>query len=170
MIVTSKAVIYALASALLFGISTPAAKLLLGTVHPAILAGLLYCGAGVGIATYRKLIALTRQGDREAPLTRQQLPWLAVAVCAGGVAGPLFLMAGLARTGAATSSLLLTLEGAATAIMAWFIFHENFDRRIALGMVFLVAGAATLGGLDTIAGQRYGSTSHCCRLPGVGAR
>ena len=143
--ITSKPVICALTSALLFGISTPAAKLLLGSVHPAILAGLLYCGAGVGIAVYRKFIALAGQGVSEAPLSRQDLPWLAGAICAGGIAGPLLLMAGLARTGAATSSLLLTLEGAATAIMAWFIFHENFDRRIALGMVFLVAGVATLG-------------------------
>jgi len=44
------AVIYALAAAALFGISTPAAKALLGTIHPAVLAGLLYCGAGIGIA------------------------------------------------------------------------------------------------------------------------
>jgi len=53
-------------------------------------------------------------------------------------------MAGLSRTAAATASLLLTLEGAATALMAWFIFHENFDRRIALGMACLVLGAAVL--------------------------
>jgi drug/metabolite transporter (DMT)-like permease len=53
-------------------------------------------------------------------------------------------MAGLARTDAAAASLLLTLEGAATALMAWFVFHENFDRRIALGMCSLVAGAAVL--------------------------
>jgi drug/metabolite transporter (DMT)-like permease len=53
-------------------------------------------------------------------------------------------MAGLSRTEAATASLLLTLEGAATALIGWFIFHENFDRRIAFGMVFLVAGAIVL--------------------------
>ena len=53
-------------------------------------------------------------------------------------------MLGLARTEAATASLLLTLEGAATALMAWFIFQENFDRRIALGMTSLVAGAIVL--------------------------
>jgi hypothetical protein len=29
--------------------------------------------------------------------------------------------------------------------MARFIFHENFDHRVVLGMVFLVAGAATPG-------------------------
>lgn len=145
MITTSRAVIYAFASALLFGLSTPAAKLLLGTVHPAILAGLLYCGAGLGIAIFRRAIALTDQNAREVPLSREEFPWLAGAIFAGGIVGPLFLMAGLARTGAATSSLLLTLEGASTAIMAWFIFHESFDRRIALGMVFLVAGAVALG-------------------------
>jgi drug/metabolite transporter (DMT)-like permease len=39
-------------------------------------------------------------------------------------------MFGLARTDAATASLLLALEGAATASIAWFIFRENFDRGI----------------------------------------
>jgi hypothetical protein len=40
------AVVLALVSAALFGVSTPAAKALLGSVDPIILAGLLYCGAG----------------------------------------------------------------------------------------------------------------------------
>jgi drug/metabolite transporter (DMT)-like permease len=53
-------------------------------------------------------------------------------------------MIGLAHTDAAAASLLLTLEGVATALLAWFVFHENFDRRIALGMGFLVAGALVL--------------------------
>ena len=35
--------------------------------------------------------------------------------------------------------------GSSESDYGWFIYHENFDRRIALGMVFLVAGAATLG-------------------------
>jgi drug/metabolite transporter (DMT)-like permease len=42
-------------------------------------------------------------------------------------------MTGLRQTDTATASLLLTLEGATTALIAWFIFHENFDRRTALG-------------------------------------
>ena len=74
---------------------------------------------------------------------------MAGAIGAGGVLAPLLLMAGLARTDAATASLLLTLEGVATALMAWFIFHENFDRRIALGMVCLIAGAAILSWSET---------------------
>jgi len=51
------AVLAALASAALFGVSTPAAKALLGVVHPVILAGLFYCGAGIGIALLRAVAA-----------------------------------------------------------------------------------------------------------------
>ena len=72
----------------------------------------------------------------------------------GGIIGPILLMVGLARTEAATASLLLTLEGVATALMAWFIFHENFDRRVAIGMACLIAGAAVLAwsGEPTLSG------------------
>ena len=140
------AVLYALASAALFGVSTPAAKALLGAIHPAVLAGLLYCGAGIGVALLRRLAPaiLGPREAREQALGKADVPWLAGAIVAGGIVGPLLLMAGLARTDAATASLLLTLEGAATALMAWFIFHEHFDRRIAWGMTCLVAGAAVL--------------------------
>jgi len=140
------AVLAALASAALFGVSTPAAKALLGVVHPVILAGLFYCGAGIGIAVLRALAGpmLNAPAARQQPLARQDYGWLAGAIALGGIAGPVLLMLGLARTPAATASLLLTVEGAATALLAWFVFHENFDRRIALGMACLVAGAATV--------------------------
>jgi drug/metabolite transporter (DMT)-like permease len=148
------AVLYALVSAALFGLSTPAAKVLVGSVHPAVLAGLLYCGAGIGVALLRRLVPSIVSGAPEVALSRAELPWLGGAIAVGGVLGPLLLMNGLARTDAATASLLLTLEGAATALMAWFVFHENFDRRIALGMAFLVAGAIVLSwsGAPTIDG------------------
>jgi drug/metabolite transporter (DMT)-like permease len=140
----SVAVLAALASAALFGVSTPAAKALLGVVHPVILAGLFYCGAGIGVALLRALAGpiLNAPAARQQPLAPQDYRWLAGAVALGGVAGPVLLMLGLSRTPAATASLLLTVEGAATALLAWFVFHENFDRRIALGMACLVAGAA----------------------------
>jgi drug/metabolite transporter (DMT)-like permease len=139
-------IVYALLSALLFGVSTPAAKALLGSTEPAMLAGLLYCGAGLGAAVFRRLLPAIAVGGltRQAALARKDLPWLAGAIVAGGVAGPLLLMFGLERTEAAAASLLLTLEGVATALMAWFVFHESFDRRIALGMACLVAGALVL--------------------------
>ena len=138
------AVVYALLSAALFGVSTPAAKFLVGSIHPVTLAGLLYCGAGVGLAVLKRLLPSIVTGAPEVAVSRAELPWLAGAIGAGGVLGPLLLMFGLSRTEAATASLLLTLEGAATALMARFIFHENIDRRIAVGMGSLVAGAAVL--------------------------
>jgi drug/metabolite transporter (DMT)-like permease len=151
------AVLYALLSAALFGVSTPAAKVLVGSIHPVTLAGLLYCGAGVGLAVLKRILPSIVTGAPEVAVSRAELPWLAGAIGAGGVLGPLLLMFGLARTDAATASLLLTLEGAATALMAWFIFHENFDRRIAIGMASLVVGAAVLSWsgaptLDSIVG------------------
>jgi drug/metabolite transporter (DMT)-like permease len=145
------AVVLALLSAALFGVSTPAAKALLGEISPAVLAGLFYCGAGIGIAILRR----ARQNARsEASLSRAELPWLGAAIFSGGVIGPLLLMAGLSLTDAAAASLLLTLEGVATALMAWFVFNENFDARVALGMGCLVAGALVLSwtGEPTVSG------------------
>jgi drug/metabolite transporter (DMT)-like permease len=138
------AVLYALASAALFGMSTPAAKALLGSMHPGVLAGLLYCSAGLGVAALRRVAPRGLGLPPQAALGRRDLRWLALAIAFGGIAGPLLMMLGLARTEAATASLLLTLEGAATALIAWFVFHENFDRRIAIGMLCLVAGTALL--------------------------
>lgn len=143
---SSSAVAYALLSAALFGLSTPAAKLLLGSTDAMLLAGLLYCGAGAGVALYRQIVRLLfpMAANKENPLSAAELPWLGGAIAAGGVIGPVLLMVGLAHTEASTASLMLTLEGVATALLAWFVFHENFDRRIAMGMACLVAGAAVL--------------------------
>ena len=143
---TTRAVLYSLLSAVLFGISTPAVKTFLGSTDPTVLAGLLYCGAGVGVALIHRLLRpmLSLPGTGEMALKRRDLPWLSGAIIAGGVVGPVLLLAGLTSTDAATASLLLTLEGLATALMAWFLFHEHFDRRIVLGMACLVAGVGIL--------------------------
>src|SRR5262245_46436894 len=141
------AILLVLLSAALFGVSTPAAKLLLGATNPTILAGLLYCGAGIGVAVLRRAWrsgAWRAGAPSEAALGREDLPWLAGAIVAGGVVGPVLLMAGLQHTEASAASLLLTLEGVATALIAWFIFHESFDRRIALGMACIAGGALVL--------------------------
>lgn len=150
------AVVLALLSAALFGVSTPAAKALLGSIDPTVLAGLLYCGAGLGVAILRRVGKrwLGSTATTETALAKPDIPWLAGAIAAGGIVGPVLLMIGLSRTDAAAASLLLALEGVATALMAWFVFHENFDRRIALGMACLVAGAVVLSwtGQPTISG------------------
>ncbi len=132
-------VLAALGAALLFGAGTPAAKLLLGAVSPWLLAGLLYLGSGIGLSLYR---LLTRAAP--VPLPRAEIPWLAGAILAGGIVAPVLLMFGLMRMPASGASLLLNAEGVFTALLAWFAFKENFDRRILLGMLAIIAGAAIL--------------------------
>lgn len=134
----------ALAAAALFGLSAPAAKLLAGTVDPWLLAGLLYLGSGLGLGLYRLARLLIGHVGSDAPLTRQDLPWLGGAIAAGGIIGPVLLMYGLAAGTAVQSSLLLNLEGVFTALLAWSFFRESFAARIATGMAAIAAGAAIL--------------------------
>src|SRR4051794_16755832 len=98
-------IILALLSAALFGASTPFAKLLLGTVDPWMLAGLLYARAGGGGAGVRLARGARRLPVIDAPWRRWDVRWLAAVFMAGGILGPLFLMFGLAHTDAGGSSL-----------------------------------------------------------------
>ena len=111
---------------------------------PVVLAGALYLGSGLGLALWQLWTRQRGTGGKEAPLRRRDVPWLGGAILAGGVVAPVLLLFGLAATSGATSSLLLNLEGVLTALLAWFVFRENFDRRIALGMGAIVAGDALL--------------------------
>ena len=133
----------ALLAAVLFGASTPLAKGLLASVPPQVLAGLLYLGSGLGLGMawlwQRRSVKVGG-----AALTRGDLPWLLGAIGFGGFLGPLLLLIGLSHTPASATSLFLNLEGAFTALLAWMVFRENVDRRIALGMVAIVAGGALL--------------------------
>lgn len=132
-------VMAALGAALLFGAGTPLAKLLLSSVSPWMLAGLLYLGSGVGLMVYRYIAHAPR-----VVLPRNDMRWFAGSVVAGGIIGPVLLMFGLTRMPASGASLLLNAEGVFTALLAWFAFKENFDRRIALGMSFIVLGAVVI--------------------------
>jgi len=130
-------------AAVLFGASTPFAKILLGKTEPVLLAGLLYLGSGVGLAIWSGLRSRSKSSG-EAKLRGSDLPWLAGAIVAGGIIGPVLLMFGLAVTPASSASLLLNLEGVFTALLAWFVFKENFDRRIAWGMAAITCGGLFL--------------------------
>jgi drug/metabolite transporter (DMT)-like permease len=134
----------ALAAAALFGLSAPAAKVLLGSVDPWLLAGLLYLGSGLGLGLARLAWTAVAPARREAPIARPDAAWLAAAIVAGGVVGPVLLMFGLASGPATQSALLLNLESPFTALLAWFVFREHVDARIAAGMAAITAGALAL--------------------------
>jgi drug/metabolite transporter (DMT)-like permease len=135
------AIAAALLAALLFGASTPFAKLLVGDVAPILLAGLLYLGSGLGLWTVRLL------RDRRfsaALLLPREWPWFLGAILSGGVIAPVLLMYGLTETSASSASLLLNLETALTALIAWIIFRENAGKRVVLGLMLIIAGGAVL--------------------------
>jgi drug/metabolite transporter (DMT)-like permease len=134
----------ALGAAVLFGLSTPIAKLLTGQASPLLLAGLLYTGSGIGLTLL--LVVRAMVGGRAGIVLprRVDLGWLLGATLFGGAIGPYLLMYGLQVTDSASASLILNLEGVFSALLAWFVFKENFDRRIALGMALIVAGGVVL--------------------------
>jgi drug/metabolite transporter (DMT)-like permease len=132
-------VLAAFGSAFLFGAGTPLAKWLLGQMSPWMLAGLLYLGSGIGLGLYRQLRGATRPR-----LNPGEMRWLLAAVLCGGGIAPVLLMFGLSAMPASHAALLLNAEAVLTALLAWLVFRENFDRRIATGMAAIVAGALLL--------------------------
>jgi len=133
----------ALGAAFFFGISAPFSKLLLGSVSPLMLAGLLYLGSFAGlniISAVRSTSEKTRAS--EAALRGHDYLYLAGSILAGGVAAPLFLLYGLGSTGASAASLLLNIEGVLTVLLATLVFREHAGGRIwAAAAVMLIAGS-----------------------------
>lgn len=137
-----RGVLYALLAAVLFGASTPFAKVLLSDTPPVLLAGLLYGGSGIGLGVW--LALRPRRRRPVAAWRRSEALCLAGAVVAGGILGPVMLLAGLERMPAASASLLLNMEGVLTALLAWLVFRESLDRRIFAGMLAIVTGGVVL--------------------------
>lgn len=129
-------VVRCLVAAVLFGATAPLASELAGSIPAFTLAGLLYLGAAVAAAP-----ATVR---RPPSVTAVRAEWrpAAVAVLAGGAVGPVLLMAGLARTDAASASILLNTELAATVVLAALLFREHLGARMwwSAGLI-TVAGA-----------------------------
>ena len=132
-------VMAALGSALLFGAGTPLAKLLLHSVSPWLLAGLLYIGSGLGLALYRRVRLLPTPR-----LNAAEKCWMLAAVVCGGALAPVLLMWGLSSLPASHVALLLNAEAVLTTVFAWALFKENLGTRIVLGMATIVLGAVVL--------------------------
>ena len=125
-------------AAILFGASAPAASTIAGDVNPFVLAGLLYIGAALAVLPATILRPPTRHA------LRLGAPRLAIAVSAGGAIAPVLLAAGLARTPAATASLLLNVELVATVVLAGVLFHEHIGRRVTTGAAIVLTGSVVL--------------------------
>lgn len=128
----------ALTAAALFGISTPLVQRFGAGLGAFTTAALLYLGA--------TLVALLtrRSASREAPLHRSDLGRLLAMAAFGAVLGPVALAWGLQHTSGFSASLMLTLEAAFTAVLAWRWYGEAMDRRVAVAMLVLIAGGVVL--------------------------
>lgn len=158
---------YALLAAALFGASTPAAKLLLTSMSPLILAGLLYLGSGLGLAAVRVIRGFRDRESRRplrAELQGRQWLWLAGAVLSGGVVAPILLMWGLSGSAASSTSLLLNLEGVTTTVVAALVFREAVSGRVWLGAAFMLVGACLL---SYVPGATFGFSLHALAVIGA---
>jgi len=143
----SRPLVLAVVSAALFGAATPASKLLLAELTPFQLAGLLYLGAALGV-----LPTARRSGGLRVPARgdRANRARLLGAVTCGGIAGPVLLLFALRRADAASVSLWLNFEVAATAVLGVLVFREHLGRLGWGGVVAAFGGGAILswsGGL-----------------------
>ena len=131
---------FGLLAAASFGVSAPLAKLLLGSVAPASLAGLLYGGAAIALWG----VKAARPASREAPLRRRDAVTLGAVILSGGVVAPILMLLGLARLSAFTGSLLLNLEAPFTVLLAVFLFGEHLGAHALVAAICIFAGALLL--------------------------
>ena len=144
----NRAILAVLGSSILFGASTPLARALVGAMDPWWLAGALYAGSGIGLSLW--LLARRRGGVSAAPLiARSDVRWLGAAILCGGILAPVAFAFGLRATTGATASLLLNLESVFTVVLAWFLFGEQRNARVVVGMTLIVVACALLAGGDS---------------------
>lgn len=141
-----------LCSAVLFGLSAPISKLLLPETPPLLLAGLLYVSAAGALL-------IVPRARREAPLTRADVPALAISVVAGAALGPPLMLWGLTRVSGLTGSLLLNLEAPFTMALAVLFFGEHLSGRELFAAALVVGGAALLGGRGELSGSIGGASA-----------
>jgi drug/metabolite transporter (DMT)-like permease len=134
-------------AALLFGAATPLIKWASHDVGPLVAGALLYLGAGLESA----LAALFARRPGARFVVRGAGARLALIALVGGAAAPALLVAGLARTDAATASLLLALEAPFTLVLARAVLGEFIGRRV------LVAAALIFGAAALLAGRQAGA-------------
>jgi len=142
----------ALLAAALFGAAAPASKGLLAELTPLQLAGLLYLGAALGVAP-----AVVRGRSLPLPRDARSRRLLLGAVVLGGALGPVLLLFGLRLASAASVSLWLSLELAATAVLGAIFFHDRLGPMGWLGVAVALLGSLLLSFGEGAAGLAAGA-------------
>ena len=148
---------FAILAAALYAVNVPLSKLLLRYVGPAMMAALLYLGAGTGMAAYTLGCRAAGKPAIKEPLTKKELPYTA-AMVALDIAAPILLMIGISKADSANVSLINNFEIVATSLIALFIFKEAVSSRL-WAAIALVTAASILLGLDGAAGFKFNTGS-----------
>jgi drug/metabolite transporter (DMT)-like permease len=139
----TKAVFTAILAAALFGISAPVSKLLLAEIPPALMAALLYLGAGAGMLIVH-IAKETRNKERiEARISRRDMPFV-IGMIILDILAPVCMMTGLSMTTSANASLLTNFEIVATSLIALLVFKEAVGRRMWLAVLMITLSSMIL--------------------------
>lgn len=138
-----KGILLAVLAAALYALNAPASKLLLDFMPPALMAGFLYVGAGVGMIGIAFARKMKKTREAEQRLTKAELPYT-MAMILLDIAAPICLMAGLRATTAANAALLNNFEIVATALIALIVFKETISPRLWAGILFVTASCILL--------------------------
>ena len=154
---------FAILAAALYALNIPFSKLLLVSVQPTMMAGLLYFGAGAGLLLYSLLTGIRHPSD---PLTRKELPYT-IGMILLDIATPILLMQGLLRTNSANASLLNNFEIVATSVIAFAVFKEVLSWRLTIAIVLVTIASVILGfegegSFQFNSGSLYVLAAACC--------
>lgn len=141
-----RSTLLAILAAALYAVMTPVSKLLQVSVPPVMGAGLLYLGAGLGMAVVIGAERVVGRTSEQPPLDSSDLRFVCAMVALDMVA-PILLMLGIARTSPQTVSLLNNFEIVATTVIAATLFRERVSRRLAVA-VCVITCACVLLSLD----------------------
>lgn len=133
-----KSILYAILAASLYALNAPLSKILLNSIPPSMMAGLLYLGAGIGMF----ILETTMRNKTEQPLTKKEFPYV-IGMIVLDIAAPILLMIGLTKSSAANASLLNNFEIVATSLIAFILFKERINKKTWLS-IFLVTLASVL--------------------------
>ena len=139
----ARATLLAILAAALYAAMAPVSKLLQVSVPPVLSAGLLYLGAGMGMAAIMLVEKACGKTPDSPSLGRSDLRFV-VAMVVLDMSAPICLMLGLSTTSPQTVSLLNNFEIVATTVIAAALFHERVSRTLSWAIAVITCACALL--------------------------
>jgi EamA-like transporter family. len=141
----------ALMVALLFGVWFSLDKILLGYLHPLVLAALTYLIASVFLFFINfsplktKILNIINRGDElESFMSKKDYGILFLTATFGSLIAPALYLSGLSRITAVNAALLTNVEILFIIIIGIFFLKEKVHKKDILGFAFLLTGAVFL--------------------------